>query len=282
MRLLVARWRAESVRSLLDVGCGRGAWSRTLAQYLPDLKRVVGVDRDERWTAECSAAAHHLAIDGVDRDYRTGSIENLPSLVGETFDMVTCQTVLCHVADPRSAIESMVAVLKPGGLLVLVEPSNRSGQLVGDSSKPAFDIANELRRLAFYLRMERGKLVLGDGDNSIGDRLEEVLASFDLADRQSYLSDKAVALRPPYVEPGMQVWREQIASWADSAVSVWPEERSRRYFVAGGGDPDEFDAEWGQEMRALRTMAAQARDKTLYLSGGRLVYVQSGRTRSDE
>lgn len=281
--LLIERWRARDVESLLDVGCGRGAWSNTLAPLLPNLKYVVGVDREDKWIGELASSV--ASGTNIQRHYVVGEAERLTELaVGvlqQKFDLVTCQTLLCHMPDPETVLRSMLAMLKPGGLLVVVEPSNRTLQLVGDSSKPAFDLELELSRLSFYLMIEKGKFLLNEGDNSLGDRLEDVLGIFDLDDRQSYLSDKAVALRPPYRGPGMATWSEQIASWADEEIWIWPKEQAKRYFLAGGGGADNFEDGWSGRIDEMHAMAASARARALYLSGGRIMYIQSGRTQSE-
>lgn len=46
----------------------------------------------------------------------------MPSLPTDAFDVVICEQVLEHLTDVRPAIEAMVRVLKPGGMLVVGVP----------------------------------------------------------------------------------------------------------------------------------------------------------------
>ena len=52
-----------------------------------------------------------------------GDATEIP-LPSESFDVVTCQTVLMHLAQPADALREMLRILRPGGLLVCVEPNN--------------------------------------------------------------------------------------------------------------------------------------------------------------
>ncbi len=86
----------------------------------------------------------------------------------ETFDLVTCQTLLIRVADVPTVIAEMVRVLRRGGVLLVAEPNNLAGQLVADSTTRDYTSEELVERVAFALLCERGKATLGEGDNSGG------------------------------------------------------------------------------------------------------------------
>src|SRR5436190_5713030 len=114
----------DGVRSMLDVGAGVGHWGRLLSNVLAPDATLVGIDREPRWVEEATERAAEAGL--ADRfSYRLSTAEELP-FEDESFDLVTCQTLLIHVADARAVIDEMVRVTKRGGLVVASEPNNRA------------------------------------------------------------------------------------------------------------------------------------------------------------
>src|ERR1700722_14345442 len=122
LELMGQRLRFDNVHKLLDVGCGMGHWGRALAQALPPDAQVIGIDREPIWIEE--ARAHTRAAGGADRfDFQVGRADAL-AFDDDSFDLVTCQTVLIYMGDPKAVIAEMVRVTRPGGLVLVVEPNN--------------------------------------------------------------------------------------------------------------------------------------------------------------
>ncbi len=96
---------------VLDVGCGRGRFSRALTS---EGAWVVGVDLSYRLT--CAAA--QLG----DADFLQGSITLLP-FAAESFDAVVCVEVLEHVPNVPLALAEMARVLCRGGKAVIIDKS---------------------------------------------------------------------------------------------------------------------------------------------------------------
>src|ERR1700690_1896221 len=128
IQMVAKRWRLESARSILDVGCGIGHWSRVLARIVDHPARLVGIDRGPRWLEE---AARRAAAAGLSQrcSYAEGVAESLPFQDG-AFDIVTCQTLLIHVRNPAAVISEMVRVTRPRGLVIVAEPTNAASPLV--------------------------------------------------------------------------------------------------------------------------------------------------------
>ncbi len=97
-------------RALLDVGCGPGGWLAPLARVNA---RVVGIDRDD---GVLDMARGRLG-DAHNVEIRKMPAEKL-DFADETFDAVTCFTVLPYLDQPR-AIAEMARVLRRDGRLVL-------------------------------------------------------------------------------------------------------------------------------------------------------------------
>jgi SAM-dependent methyltransferase len=101
-------------------------------------------------------------------EYRQGEAERLP-FPDDSFDLTTCQTVLIHLRDPAAAIAEMRRVTRPGGLVAVAEPNNLTETLFLDSISNQAGVDEIVERVRFQLTCERGKVALGEGDNSLGD-----------------------------------------------------------------------------------------------------------------
>jgi len=134
-----------------DVGGGRGALSFALGRMGMDAEVF---DIDYRWDAKGDPDIEDRFIRAFREvgHARFGSIFNIPA-DDETYDVVTCVSVVEHIYYKRQAIAELLRVLKPGGLLVLtfdlVEDLARSG-LTDPLRREIFDLpllAEELRAL---------------------------------------------------------------------------------------------------------------------------------------
>lgn len=102
------------VRSLLDVGCGRGEFGRGVKRVRPQV-HVTGIEFTD-WAAE---ARQHLdavhQIDASDADAaRLGP-----------FDCITFNDVLEHLFDPERVVRNLCQSLKPGGSVLASSPNLR-------------------------------------------------------------------------------------------------------------------------------------------------------------
>lgn len=105
----VARHFPGPVR-ILDVGCGAGLLSESLARAGHE---VLGLDAG----AEVIAAAQaHAQGQGLTLSYRNATAEALVA-EGRKFPVITALEVLEHVDGPGEFIATLAALLEPGGLL---------------------------------------------------------------------------------------------------------------------------------------------------------------------
>jgi SAM-dependent methyltransferase len=275
LELCAERLGFDQVGSVLDVGSGIGHWGRLLSHVLPAGVTCVGVDPEPRWVEEATRRAAELGLE--ERfSYLEGTAEALP-FDDSSFDLVTCQTVLIHVADPRAAIREMLRVTKPGGLLVASEPNNRSLTLMGTSVNADASVEEILDLVRFYATCERGKVALREGDNSVGDLVPGYLAEEGIEDIQTYLSDKASVMVPPYETEEQQVLKAQYIADAESGGWGWTREEAERYFVAGGGSSPDFGRSWERRLEDARRIAAALEEGTYHSAGGDILYLVAGR-----
>ncbi len=116
--LLMTAVRGRGGRAL-DVGCGSGraAVALAVAGF-----QVEAVDLDPKVVAIAEAASRRL---GVRVRYRDGDFAaDGHGYADESYDVVACLEVLEHVEAWQQAVNNLVRVLKPGGLLFLTVPQD--------------------------------------------------------------------------------------------------------------------------------------------------------------
>ena len=265
----------DRVRNVLDVGCGVGHWAQTLACALPADADVIGVDRDPFWIDKATARAKARNISHRFQ-YCVADAKTLP-FPDASFDLVTCQTLLIHLADPGDVIAEMARVTRPGGLVLAAEPNNLATSLVLNSVTFGDPVEEILAAVRLQLMCERGKAALGEGNNSVGDIAPGLFAAAGLADVAVYLNDKTNALLPPYGTPEQTALLEERRDFDSRDFWIWSRADSLRYFLAGGGIAAEFDALWASVTRDSQRFETAIAERTYAQSGASLNYLIAGR-----
>lgn len=98
---------------VLDVGCGTGAATRTLAQRVAPNGRVTGIDPSGALLKITRELADKAGL-GALIELKEADCRKLPFPDG-SFDAVMAATTLSHVPGPEQALAEMVRVTRPGG-----------------------------------------------------------------------------------------------------------------------------------------------------------------------
>ncbi|MFP4112804.1 MAG: methyltransferase domain-containing protein [Spirochaetales bacterium] len=123
-----------SARDVLDVGCGSGGFTRTLADMLRSWRTIVGIDPDKDSIDDARRLTEHHSV-----RYRILSADRLP-FRDERFDVVAISNALHHLEDPRVVLAEMRRVCAPGGAIVVQE-------LVNDRLSPQEENGKRLHHL---------------------------------------------------------------------------------------------------------------------------------------
>lgn len=98
-----------SGKRILDVGCGGGILSESMAERGAS---VTGIDLSDK---ALGVARLHLLESGNQVDYKKLSAEEHAGEAAGSYDVVTCMEMLEHVPDPASIISACSVLVKPGG-----------------------------------------------------------------------------------------------------------------------------------------------------------------------
>jgi SAM-dependent methyltransferase len=124
-------------RRVLDVGCGTGADTRSMAARVSPGGSVLGIDPSESLLVE----ARRRTPPDLPARYERSSGESLGP-ASESFDRAVAITTLSHVPDPRPVVAEMVRVTRKGGRVALFD--HDMGTFVIDAAD------REVTRLIFH------------------------------------------------------------------------------------------------------------------------------------
>lgn len=98
-----------SVKKVLDVGCGGGILSESMAC---EGAKVTGIDVADK---ALTVARLHAMESQVELDYQNTTAEEHALTHSGKYDVVTCLELLEHVPKPASLVEACAQLVKPGG-----------------------------------------------------------------------------------------------------------------------------------------------------------------------
>mgnify|MGYP006194235191 CR=1 FL=1 len=96
-------------KTVLDVGCGGGILSESMAERGA---AVTGIDLGDK---ALKVAKLHLLESGKQVNYRKIAVEELAREQPHHYDVVTCMEMLEHVPSPASTVKACAQLAKPGG-----------------------------------------------------------------------------------------------------------------------------------------------------------------------
>ena len=111
---MLDRWMLDLLgdvrgRSVIDIGCGEGRFSRLLSKLGA---RVTGIDLTEAFVERARSVS-------AGETYLIGNAEDLHGVESDAFDLAVSYIVLVDLLDFRSAINAAYRVLRPGGRFVI-------------------------------------------------------------------------------------------------------------------------------------------------------------------
>ncbi len=275
--MMSQQWKLDQVQNMLDVGCGLGHWGQRLMRHASKSTTMYGIDPEAAWLEGAEERAVKLGL-GNRSEFKVASVESLP-FDDNSMDLVTCQTVLIHVADVKTAVHEMIRVLKPGGLFLCAEPNNfgsNAAQYV-DNPLMAWEDLSHLLELDYICTI--GKFNVGEGHQSAGHLVPEILQESGWKDIHVNTNNQCALITPPYSDLGSKTYIQLMQdTWDNGAAMVLgsTEENCRRYYLKGGGDKNKFSCLWGLARQHLKLTLEKIKEGSFVSAGGHIHYLVWG------
>ncbi|MBN8852325.1 MAG: hypothetical protein BGO55_01085 [Sphingobacteriales bacterium 50-39] len=113
--------RLHKDMTILDASCGTGDCLKMLRDEY-NCQHLTGTEISRAALAITREICPHAELHELDLEKQ--------KLAGD-FDLVLCQQVLEHLVEPETALRNLVAMLRPGGILVITVPDGRLDDFAG-------------------------------------------------------------------------------------------------------------------------------------------------------
>ena len=105
--------KSISKKNVLDIGCGGGLISESLAKKKA---KVTGIDEN---ICSIKQAKEHAKISSLKIKYINQSLDSFFNKNKKKFDLILCLEVLEHVNDVEKTLDKITKLLNPGAILIL-------------------------------------------------------------------------------------------------------------------------------------------------------------------
>jgi ubiquinone/menaquinone biosynthesis C-methylase UbiE len=139
--LLIYLLGLNSNMKVLEVGCGTGALSRKIANWLGPKSRIIGVDIDSDYLNYAKNKANLLGVKNV--EYIEGDALSLP-FEDNSIDACISHTVIEHVQNREFLLEQQRVCKQDGRVSVMISVSDKSITSNPDSAPKMQDREKEL------------------------------------------------------------------------------------------------------------------------------------------
>jgi ubiquinone/menaquinone biosynthesis C-methylase UbiE len=136
LRALIEVTQPQPDWRVLDIATGGGHCAFAFA---PLVREVVATDVTPEMLVAAAAVAKERGLTNI--TFEPADAEALP-FEDASFDLVTCRIAAHHFSDPGQAVREMARVVKPGGLVGLIDPIVPYGRAVADEIN-AWDVLRD-------------------------------------------------------------------------------------------------------------------------------------------
>jgi ubiquinone/menaquinone biosynthesis C-methylase UbiE len=203
--------------SVLEVGCGVGAQTITLARNSPDAK-ITSIDISPASLAQARARIEQAGLTNV--HFQSADIFALP-FAAASFDHIFVCFVLEHISKPAEVLAILKRILRPGGTITVIE---------GDHGSAYFHPQSEAAQVAINCQIELQRLA--GGNALIGRQLYPLLL-------QSEFESTRVSPRMVYVDASRP---DLVDGFTRKTFTAMIEGIREPALAAGLTDPITFDA----------------------------------------
>lgn len=178
----VLRNRLSAHSSVLDLGCGSGIFATLAAKRAAS---VVAIDGSEQMLNLARESALRQKISNI--RFIEGRLEDIPSIVPESVDLIVCSSVFEYISDQSVFLKACRDCLNPSGFLLISVPDG--GNWYRRVERIIFKMSGRPRYYQFVSVVEEEAVM--------SSRLRS--AGFDVREVRNYSSPPFAAVVRPFV-----------------------------------------------------------------------------------
>jgi len=151
---------------------------------------VTCVDFEDHWVGKSFETLSALT-EGHKINALRGDAHSLP-LEDDSFDLVTCQTLLMHCQDPLKAVREMVRIAKPHGWVLAVEPTNLLSRARFFDAVTHSSPKDQAKLYYVWACYHAGQKAETGADHDIAPLMPEMFRQAGLTEIAAYHNDKVI------------------------------------------------------------------------------------------
>lgn len=260
---------------IADFGCGWGFLGHLLLPLISPGGRVDGFELQEeliqrgRERITEAGQSGRIVIHQAD-------ITSLDEVPDDRYGLAICQTVLMHLSRPDRALEEMKRVVKPGGLVVAIEPDLLAASTSRRDNLDDEDFAHLRTRLLVDTYAMEGCQKSGAGDYRIASKLPSLMDEAGLLEPRLWFNPVSYQCSPPYSERGGD-YASYLLEHHESGAAEEFESTWKMLFDAGGGPSELWERYQERENLLTRERVTTLRNGTYRVAGSGMLGVCTAR-----
>jgi ubiquinone/menaquinone biosynthesis C-methylase UbiE len=227
-------WGLTEPCRLVEFGCGAGKMGGVLLPLLSSGSTYTGIDQS---SSLISKARQIWARAPFQAEFHEGDIFSMP-FPDNSFDVALSHTVLMHVPHPEQALQEMIRVTRPGGMVITCEANRNAHTALLHIEETNHQETVPLELFQTINRQIRKRTGV---DHNIGIKMPVLMHKAGLVNVQARQSDTLRCLFPPFdTEYKQKVFKAicdegygqpkpdeaGIARWKDNLMSYGISEQS--------------------------------------------------------
>jgi SAM-dependent methyltransferase len=201
----------DAAERVLDVGCGTGIASRTIARRTAFNGHVIGIDRSAYLV---DAGRRRVREEGLDGrvELHAGDSHSL-DIPDASFDAVVAHTLLSHVEDQLGVLKEIARIVKPGGRIGIFDGDYASLTYGGDD--PSVPTSTPMDELIIKALVTNPRVMR---------EMPRLLRSAGLSLVQSFAHVIADIGKAEFFAPGLQAMTKMLpraTGMSEAQVQMW-------------------------------------------------------------
>jgi ubiquinone/menaquinone biosynthesis C-methylase UbiE len=188
----------KNIHSIADLGSGAAHWVSLLLREADSPRTVTCIDFEEHWLIESRKTLSALPISHKIETVLS-DVHHLP-IDDNSFDLVTCQTVLMHCKDPQQVVDEMFRITKPNGYVLISEPTNLLSRMQFFDSVAHLSVKDQSILYSAWASYHKGQQAISGANHDIAPHIPHIIQKAGFRFINAYANDRVDLIQPETVD----------------------------------------------------------------------------------